>query len=86
MVASHLVWLLRTRDMRKRAKDNGQTFDENEECVEWQEKGVDLEGTFGRLFSKKDQPNDRANHGNDGVDAFVEPQSVVTKTVPNAMV
>jgi hypothetical protein len=86
MVASHLVWLWRTKEMRKRAKEEGQTFDEHEECLQWQAKGLDLEGMFGRLFSKKDQPYETSDHGGDGAGALVEPHSVVPKTVPNAMV
>jgi hypothetical protein len=86
MVASHLIWLLRTRDMRKRAKENDQSFDESEECIEWQSKGIDLEGMFGRLFSETDKPHNNADHGYNGSESLVEPQIVVPKTVPNAII
>jgi hypothetical protein len=53
MVASHLIWLLRTRDMRGRAKALGQTFDSSDECVQWQAEGIDLQRMMTRLFSNK---------------------------------
>ncbi|KAH5581255.1 hypothetical protein HBI24_136210 [Parastagonospora nodorum] len=83
MVASHWIWLFRTRAMRKRAKEHDQSFDESEECIEWQSKGVELEAIFWRLFSKKDQVDRDAGLG---CDSPVEPHSVVPKTVPNAVV
>lgn len=43
MVTSHLIWMLRTRGVRKRAKQVGVTFDEFPEAVDWQAKGFDLE-------------------------------------------
>jgi hypothetical protein len=49
MVASHLIWLFRTRAIRKRAKAEDKTFDEYPEGVEWQSKGVDLEAKFMKL-------------------------------------
>jgi hypothetical protein len=72
--------------MRRRAKENGQTFDDYEECIEWQSKGVDLESMFGRLFSKKDQAHEDIDHEDDRTGSLAEPQSVVPKTVPNVMV
>jgi hypothetical protein len=51
MVASHLIWLLRTRAIRRRAKEADQTFDESEECIEWQAQGTDLEAKFLGLFA-----------------------------------
>jgi hypothetical protein len=69
--------------MRKRAKENDQTFDQSEECIEWQSKGVDLEAVFWRLFSSKKETHGVADHG---CGSPVEPHSVVPKTVPNAVV
>jgi hypothetical protein len=82
MVASHLVWLLRTKEMRKHAKDSGHTFDEDEDCIQWQEKGIDLEDMFLRVFAKKDRSRDSASSGG----PLVAPQHLVPKTVPNAII
>lgn len=88
MVASHLVWRLRTRDIRARAMEAGQTFDESEECTEWQSKGLDLEQKFSRLFSSKTVPHGilDAYADDNSTDTAVAPEHVVPKTVPNAMV
>lgn len=50
MFISHGIWLLRTRDLRRRAKDAGMSFDDYPEVVEWQDKGVDF--TFETLWKK----------------------------------
>jgi len=71
MVASHLVWLLRTRKIRKIAKAAGQAFDDNKECQEWQSKGI----TF---FAKKKMMIEQSGYGGC--------EHVVPKTVPNAVV
>jgi hypothetical protein len=42
MVASHLIWMVRTRGIRRRAKDDDLTFDESVEGSEWQAKGIDM--------------------------------------------
>ena len=53
MVVSHLIWKLRTRGIRKRAKAEGQTFDECEEGREWQAQGIDLEAKFWKLLGRE---------------------------------
>ncbi|KAF3031600.1 hypothetical protein E8E11_001052 [Didymella keratinophila] len=53
MVASHMIWLFRTRGIRKRAKEAGETFEEFEEGAEWQAKGIDIEKKIMHLFSKR---------------------------------
>ncbi|KAF2797474.1 PQ loop repeat protein-like protein [Melanomma pulvis-pyrius CBS 109.77] len=52
MVASHLIWLLRTRGIRKRAKVEGKSFDEVAEGVQWQSEGVNLESKFKKLVAQ----------------------------------
>jgi hypothetical protein len=42
MFISHGVWLLRTRDLRRRAKDADLPFDELPEARAWQEGGFKL--------------------------------------------
>lgn len=42
MFISHGVWLLRTRELRRRAKAFGMTFDEFPEAKEWQAGGWKL--------------------------------------------
>ena len=86
MVASHLVWLMRTRGIRQRAKDAGQTFDEFDEGIEWQSQGLDLEKKFLRMFSRTNLPGSRIA-GDSSVDTygtFAGSDNVVPKTVPNA--
>ncbi|CAO2654030.1 Nn.00g107630.m01.CDS01 [Neocucurbitaria sp. VM-36] len=86
MVASHLTWLFRTRGIRKRAKDDGKSFDESEEGIEWQSKGLDLETKLLKLFSRKHSPGEDFNTENGSADNLVIPDHVIPKTVPNAMV
>jgi hypothetical protein len=81
MVASHLIWMWRTRDMRKRAKASGQTFDEAEECVQWQAKGFDLGCWFSR--NKPPSTNDLGSQS-EGTETLIVPPPVVTKSVPIA--
>ncbi|OAL51573.1 PQ loop repeat protein-like protein [Pyrenochaeta sp. DS3sAY3a] len=88
MVASHFIWLLRTWDLRKRAKEEGKTFDESEECVQWQAKGIDLEAKFRGLFSKTTSgPDEEAR--NSSIDSDAAPaldEHITPKTVPNAVI
>jgi hypothetical protein len=86
MVASHLIWLLRTRDMRGRAKALGQTFDSSDECVQWQAEGIDLQRMMTRLFSKKEHSSNDSDSQNDGTETMVVPEHIVSKTVPIAVV
>jgi hypothetical protein len=58
MFVSHFVWWLRTRGIRKRAKEAGITFDEFSEVIEWQNAGWKL--SPGNIFKslcivKKDE-------------------------------
>lgn len=53
MVASHLIWRLRTRGIRKRARVEGKTFDESEEGSAWQAKGIDLGVKFWSLVGRR---------------------------------
>jgi hypothetical protein len=50
MVVSHLIWRLRTRGIRKRAKAEGKTFDESAEGRAWQAQGIDLETKFRKFW------------------------------------
>ncbi|KAF1943846.1 PQ loop repeat protein [Clathrospora elynae] len=86
MVASHLIWRLRTREMRTRAKAAGQTFDEFEESAQWQAKGIDLEKKLFGLFSKKRAPGEDAIADVDNADTSVDPEHFIPKTVPNVLV
>lgn len=56
MVVSHLIWRLRTRGIRKRAQEEGQTFDESEEGSEWQAKGWDCGAMMERVFRREQRP------------------------------
>ncbi|KAH7366596.1 PQ loop repeat protein-like protein [Pyrenochaeta sp. MPI-SDFR-AT-0127] len=87
MVASHMVWLIRTRGIRERAKEAGQTFDESEECVEWQSRGIDLERKIQVLFSRNNSSLSReeTRSDTDSVGTLINPD-MPPKTVPNAIV
>ncbi len=50
MFVSHGIWFLRTRDIRRRAKEAGVEFDDFDEAIEWQSKGKDY--TFGTLWRR----------------------------------
>ena len=51
VVASQLIWLFRTRNIRKRAKEAGKTFDDFPEAIEWQQSGgIDIENLILDLF------------------------------------
>jgi hypothetical protein len=85
MVASHLMWLLRTRGIRKRAKADGLTFDETEEGIQWQGKGIDLEKKFIALFAKKGRsPNENAQIGPGSTTSLVQLKERDAKTAPNS--
>jgi hypothetical protein len=78
MVVSHLVWLLRTRGIRRRAKEAGKTFDEFDQGVEWQAKGIDVEKLLKSMFTG------RRIAAVDDIEAPATSEEVVPKTVPNA--
>ncbi|KAJ4374853.1 hypothetical protein N0V83_001931 [Neocucurbitaria cava] len=80
MVVSQLIWLFRTRGIRKRAKADGKTFDESNEGIEWQSKGIDLETKFLKLVSRKSLPEE------DFETEIENPDRITPKTVPNAVV
>jgi hypothetical protein len=77
---------MRTKEMRERAKAAGKTFDESEECVQWQSHGIDLKGVFSNLFSGKKRPRSNSQSDEDGTGPLMVPQNVVPTTVPNAVV
>ncbi|EMD95349.1 hypothetical protein COCC4DRAFT_150434 [Bipolaris maydis ATCC 48331] len=85
MVVSHLVWLLRTRDIRRRAKEAGKTFDEYEEGIEWQSKGIDVEKLLKGMFAGKNKRKEEGRSAAFGdVEASATSKEVTPKTVPNA--
>jgi hypothetical protein len=85
MVASHLIWLLRTRGIRKRAKADGLTFDEAEEGIQWQAKGLDLEKKFVALFTKKGRfPDGNPQIGPGSTTSLVQLKERDAKTAPNS--
>lgn len=78
MVASHLIWLFRTRELRKRAKEANMTFDEFPEAVQWQSQGIDLEARIIKTFSRKTKTEKQDGEGNQ--EAVVETETIgVTK-------
>ena len=85
MVASHWVWLFRTRVIRRRAKEAGVKFDEFEEAITWQAKGINVEKKILRFFSKKSRLEESIHNGN-GAETPVNPEEITPKTVPNAVV
>ena len=50
---SHLVWLLRTRGVRKRAREAGKSFDEFDEGIQWQSEGVNLCKIMTCIFARQ---------------------------------
>jgi hypothetical protein len=86
MVASHVIWLLRTRGIRRRAKEAGETFDESEEGAQWQAKGLDMEKKIMCFFSKKSTLEEEDRRPvRDDADTLVNPDGMTSKTVPNAV-
>ncbi|KAK3047187.1 hypothetical protein LTR09_011389 [Extremus antarcticus] len=58
---SHGVWLLRTRGLRRRAKEAGESFDDFPESKAWQDGGFKLDQWFGwinRFRIKRSKPDD----------------------------
>lgn len=53
MFISHGIWLLRTREIRARARANGLSFDEFPEAIAWQAKGINVDETFLRKLCSK---------------------------------
>lgn len=53
MFISHGVWLLRTRGLRRRAKDAGLAFDELPEAIAWQEGGLKLPSIDWRTLASR---------------------------------
>lgn len=87
MVASHLVWLFRTRGIRQRAKESNQTFDESEEGAQWQSEGLDLEKRMRGIFTRTNPQVSSTNNSTGTADTygtFETHASSVPKTVPNA--
>ena len=85
MVISHLIWLFRTRGIRRRAKEAGKTFDEFEEGIEWQSKGIDVESWLKGMFHAKDGARRSASTAVDDIEVLPSTEEVAPKTVPNAV-
>ena len=79
--------LLRTRDIRMRAKEAGKAFDEYEEGIEWQSEGIDVEKLLKGMFTASNGTERRATAAvdSDG-DGLPKTEEVPPKTVPNAVV
>lgn len=88
MVVSHLVWLLRTRGIQRRAKEAGKTFDEYEEGIEWQSNGIDVEMLLKGMLIRKSKAKAKkgSSAGVDDIEASATPEEVIPKTIPNATV
>lgn len=86
MVVSHLVWLFRTRGIRKRAKKAGKTFDEFEEGIEWQSKGIDVGRLLKDMYTARNGAKGGASVSVDAIEALPKTEEVTPKTVPNAVV
>jgi hypothetical protein len=84
MVASHLVWLLRTRAIRRRAREAGETFDESQEGLQWQAQGVNLEKRILRLLGRGSRHAEGTDSGLDSADTLAAPAEAVPKAVPIA--
>ncbi|KAF2655676.1 PQ loop repeat protein [Lophiostoma macrostomum CBS 122681] len=93
MVASHLMWALRTRGIRKRARAEGKNFDDFHEAVEWQSKGIDFEDKLMRLV-RRGGKEQKEEEGFDRSEIDVESETVnqvvgkgeIRNTVPNGVV
>ncbi|CAN9323895.1 unnamed protein product [Alternaria alternata] len=83
MVASHMIWLIRTHRDRKRAKEAGETFIIGSQ---WQAKGIDIEEKVRHFFSKKSTAEEDGLPVIGVADALANPEEVIPKTVPNAVV
>ncbi|KAK1918180.1 hypothetical protein CFE70_000732 [Pyrenophora teres f. teres 0-1] len=86
MVASHLVWLLRTRGMRRRAKEAGKTFDEFQETTEWQARGINIEKKLMKAFFKKNTEEEKEQVDTNGSEILVHSEEATPKLVSNTVV
>lgn len=82
MVVSHLIWRLRTRGIRKRAQEEGKTFDESDEGREWQAKGWDCGAMLRRALYRKQEFVEEESHTEYDERIDVDPKMMV----PNAVV
>ncbi|CAI6310089.1 unnamed protein product [Periconia digitata] len=83
MVISHLIWRVRTKGIRKRANEQGMSFDESEEGKEWQAKGWDVGASLSIMFSRS------RLGGEEEPTEVMEEETVQTSSknmVPNAVV
>lgn len=76
MVVSHLIWRLRTRGIRKRAKTEGDTFDESAEGKAWQAEGIDIEAKFWRWMGRENKVRDRVE-GEEAIEEIVPDKNTV---------
>ncbi|KAF2730297.1 PQ loop repeat protein-like protein [Polyplosphaeria fusca] len=79
MVVSHLVWMVRTRKLRQRAREAGCAFDDWPEAVEWEGRGIDLEARFRDLIGRQKEVCEVEE-----VEATIEADEE-KRTVPKAM-
>ncbi|KAF2680468.1 PQ loop repeat protein-like protein [Lentithecium fluviatile CBS 122367] len=86
MVTSHLIWRLRTRGIRKRAKADGKTFDESEEGLAWQAKGIDLEAKFWKFVERGEKVGAFGASDTDEIVAAEVVRGTNKNMVPNAAV
>jgi hypothetical protein len=86
MVLSHLTWCMRTRGIRKRAQIEGKTFDDFEEGIAWQAKGIDIEAKLWTFVGRhyKSKPVGEINFGEE--EAAEVPIGVNKNMVSNAVV
>jgi hypothetical protein len=85
MVVSHLIWRLRTRGIRKRAKAEGKTFDESAEGRAWQAEGIDLEAKFWKIW-KLIRREDKVKEEEEHVEGTISAEVAGKNTVPIGVV
>ena len=61
MFISHGIWMLRTRSLRREAKEADLTFDTYPPAIEWQEKSFSVPINRPRKFSRAYLPGEPLN-------------------------
>jgi hypothetical protein len=70
---SHGIWLLRTRKLRRRAKEADCSFDEFPEAIEWQQNGFKWKSLIGKSLSYRQRRQEHTCPDNEqGADRHVE--------------